>query len=121
MDANALTQGWQELSDVVAAELAAWRQEHPRATLAELETVVQAALQRLQARFLTDLAAASPAADLATTPPAARPRCPDCGGELVPRGQRRRQVLTPGQPTPLTLERSYAVCRACGRGHFPPG
>jgi hypothetical protein len=121
MDAEALTQGWQALSTVVAAELAAWRQAHPRATLAELESAVQAATQRLQARFLTDLAAASPAADLTTTPPADRPRCPDCGGDLVARGQRRRQILTPGQPTPLTLVRSYAVCQACGRGLFPPG
>ena len=121
MDAEALTQGWQALSDMVAVELAAWRQAHPRATWAELEAVVQAALQRLQARFLTDLAAASPAADLPAASPADRPRCPDCGGDLVARGRRRRQILTPGQPTPLALARSYAVCQACGRGLFPPG
>ncbi|HEY8742381.1 MAG TPA: hypothetical protein VIU62_04740 [Chloroflexota bacterium] len=121
MDVKALAQGWEELSAVLATELAEWRAAHPRATLTELEGAVQTTLQRLQARLLSDLAAASPSADLGATPPAERPRCPDCDGELVARGQRRRQILTAGQPTPLSLRRSYAVCRACGRGLFPPG
>jgi hypothetical protein len=121
MKTEALAEGWQEVAAMVAADLASWRAAHPRATWTELETVVQAATQRLQARFLTDLAAASPSADLAATPPAERPRCPDCEGELIARGHQRRRLLTPGQPTPLQLERSYAVCAACGRGLFPPG
>jgi hypothetical protein len=112
---------WEELSRAVHAELAAWRAAHPRATLAEIEAAVGAATRRLQARYLRDLVAASPSADLAAAPPGERPRCPRCGGRLVPRGRRDRAVLTPGQPEPVPIRRSYAVCAACGAGLFPPG
>lgn len=112
---------WEELSRVVQTDLAAWRAAHPRATLAEIEAAVGEATRRLQARYLHDLVAASPSADLAATPPAERPACPRCGGRLVPRGQGERAVLTPGQPEPVAIRRSYAVCAGCGAGLFPPG
>jgi hypothetical protein len=111
---------WDEVSRAVHAELVAWRAAHPRATLAEIEAAVGAATRRLQARYLHDLAAASQAADLAAWPPAERPRCPACGGRLVARGRHGRDVLVPGQPEPVHIDRSYAVCAACGAGHFPP-
>ena len=120
--AEALDQrAWTELSAGVHAELAAWRAAHPRATLTEIEAAVAEATRRLQARYLHDLVAASPSADLTALPPAARPRCPACGGRLAPRGQHERDVLTPGQPDPLRIRRSYAVCPACQAGLFPPG
>lgn len=112
---------WAELNRVVHDDLAAWRAAHPRATLAEIEAAVGAATRRLQARYLQDLVVASPCADLATTPLAARPVCPQCGGRLVPRGQCDRAVLTPGQAEPVVIRRSYAVCAGCGAGLFPPG
>jgi hypothetical protein len=113
--------GWQELSAQVQGELAAWRRAHPRATLTEIEAATAAALQQLQAQYLRDLVAASPSADLATLAAADRPRCPTCGGALEARGQQPRAVLTPGQVAPVPITRSYAVCSACGTGHFPPG
>lgn len=113
--------GWRELSGQVQGELAAWRRAHPRATLTESEAATAAALQQLQARYLRDLVAASPSADLAATPPPERPRCPACGGALQARGQQTRAVLTPGQAEPVEVRRSYAVCAACGAGLFPPG
>ena len=112
---------WQELSGQVQGELAAWRHAHPRATLTAIEGAVGAAVQRLQARYLRDLVAASPSADLAAVPPALRPRCPECGGALEARGRQPRAVLTPGQAEPVAFRRSYAVCSACGAGRFPPG
>ena len=121
MDAETREQGWAALEAGVGAALSAWRRAHPRATLAEIEAAVQAPLQQLQARMLTDLVTASPSADLAATPLAERPCCPDCGGTLQPRGRQRRQLLTPGQAAPLAFARSYAVCLACRRGLFPPG
>jgi hypothetical protein len=111
---------WDEVSRVVHAELAAWRAAHPRATLAEIEAAVGAAMQRLQARYLHDLAGASPCADLAAVPVAQRPVCPTCGGRLVARGRQGRDVLVAGQPEPVRLHRSYAVCTACRAGVFPP-
>lgn len=113
--------GWQELSQQVQGELAAWRRAHPRATLTEIEAATTTALQRLQARYLRDLVAASPSADLAALAPAERPRCPECGGALEARGRQTRAVLTPGQAAPVPITRSYAVCSACGAGLFPPG
>src|SRR3954467_6074483 len=112
---------WTELNGAVQQELVAWRQAHPRATLAEIEAAVGAALARVQARYLRDLVAASPLADLPRLPTAERPCCPDCGATLVARGQHTPQGLPPGQPGPLPVRRSYAACPACGRGLFPPG
>ena len=113
--------GWQALSQQVQGELAAWRRAHPRATLTEIETATTAAVQQLQARYLQDLVAASPSADLATRAAADRPRCPTCGGALEARGRQTRAVLTPGQAVPVPITRSYAICSACGAGLFPPG
>jgi ribosomal protein S27AE len=112
---------WTELNGAVQQELVAWRRAHPRATLAEIEAAVGAALARVQAQYLRDLVAASPLADVAGLSEAERPRCPDCGAALAARGRQERRVLTPGQPAPLAIRRSYAVCPACGRGLFPPG
>ena len=94
---------WTELNGAVQQELVAWRRAHPRATLAEIEAAVGAALARVQAQYLRDLVAASPLADVARLPAA------------------ERRVLTPGQADPLPIRRSYALCPACGRGLFPPG
>ena len=121
MEATTLAAGWAALAATVADELTAWRQAHPRATLAEIETAVQQGLSQLQARYLTDLVSATASADLAATPSAERPACPQCGGALQARGRQPRRLLTPGQAAPLTITRSYAVCSACGAGLFPPG
>jgi uncharacterized protein with PIN domain len=78
------------------ASLDAWRQAHPKATWAEIET-------------------ASDATDLRGE----RPVCPDCGARLAPAGPRRR-TLRGEQDVALDLERTYARCPTCGRGLFPP-
>lgn len=121
MDGEPLGAEWEALHRDVARELRAWRSEHPHATLAEIERVVQEAVSRLQAQYLHDVAHASGAADLEATAAEARPRCPACGGPLAPRGQDTRRIVTPRQAAPLELRRSYGVCRACGSGVFPPG
>lgn len=121
MDGQHLRAGWEALSTEVAQELADWRATHPRATLAEIEQVVLEAMERLQARYLTDLVQASAAADLTAAPAAERPGCPECGGPLEPRGQQEREVLTPRQAAAVRLRRSYGVCPTCAVGLFPPG
>lgn len=113
--------GWTALAEEVAEELTAWRQAHPRATLAEMEDVVWEVGQRLQARALEHIVQASATANLATQAAVERPACPTCGGNLVPRGRRRRLVRPARQRAALTVDRSYAVCSACGAGLFPPG
>ena len=108
--------GWRELSDAVGRELIAWREAHPRATLRQIEEAVFEAMQRLQARALQQVVLASAVSDVAAQPVAERPRCPQCGGRLEPRAIRPAR-----QRVRLEVERSYAVCAACGAGRFPPG
>jgi ribosomal protein S27AE len=112
---------WRALGDEVHRELIAWRAEHPRATLTEIEVAVQTITERLRARWLHDLVVASPCADLREVAVEERPRCPECGGTLALAGQHERELLVPGQGPPLRIERSYGVCTACGNGVFPPG
>lgn len=121
MDVERYVPAWDAASSAISRELAAWRQAHPRATLAELEAAVTEAVGRLQARYLEDLAHASAARDLTAMRPEERPRCATCGTALAARGRQERQVLTARQPTPLRLRRDYGVCPTCGVGVFPPG
>jgi hypothetical protein len=120
MDGPTLRAEWEALSATVAEEVATWREQHPRASLLEIEERVLAAMERLQAGSLRGLVQASPTADLAGTPLAERPRCPTCGGDLEPQGKQEREVLTPRQAAALRLRRSSASCTTCGSGLFPP-
>ena len=46
--------------------------------------------------------------------------CPECGGEMVGRGKRKRQLQGAGG-SEVELERVYLECPACGAGFFPSG
>jgi ribosomal protein S27AE len=98
------------------AALDAWRQAHPKATWTEIEAAIDAQLGPLRTQVLGDTAMASDATALRGE----RPVCPTCGERLAPAGPRRRQ-LRGEHDLPLTLERTYARCPACGTGLFPPG
>ncbi len=111
---------WHQLTQDVMTGMRAWRVEHPKATLREMETELDARLGRMRARMLEDLALASAAADWTETPRDRQPTCPDCGTHLQPRGADTRTLATHGGHH-LTLKRSYGVCPACGTGLFPPG
>ncbi len=97
------------------AALDAWRQAHPKATWAEIETAIDAQLGPLRAELLGETAMASDATGLEGE----HPPCPGCGERLAAAGVRRRQVRGEGD-TALALERTYARCPACGTGRFPP-
>ncbi len=101
------------------AEMTAWRQQHPTATLQEIEQALDARLAHVRAELLNAVAQASTAADWRQAPPAEHPVCPDCGIPLQPRGKHERQIKTQGDQT-VTLVRQYGVCPACGTGLFPP-
>jgi ribosomal protein S27AE len=108
---------WQRLADEAWAGLAAWRHQHPRATLREIEQAVDERLADLRARMVQDAALAS-----ARTDPAAsgdRPRCPDCGTPMHLEGARTRRLRT-RHDRDLDLTRAYARCPVCGTGVFPP-
>ena len=110
---------WRALSEEVISGLVDWRNQHPRATLKEIETALDERLDRLRARLLEDTALASERADWSGVSATERPQCPDCGQGVHSAGQRVRRLQTHGHQE-LTLTRRYGVCPTCGRGFFPP-
>ena len=110
---------WQQLTQDLTTEMREWRKHHPKATLREMETELDARLSRMRARMLQDLALSSPAADWADTPITQHPTCPECGQPLQLRGFDTRSLQTHGGQD-LTFERRYGTCPACGAGLFPP-
>ena len=119
MARDGLVEGWLPPLEAAAESMAAWRREHPRATLTEIEQATRQRLGPVEARMIADAAMTSPAAHLAATPRSERPHCPRCGGALHSRGERRR-VLQTELGESLSMERSYAVCEQCGLELFPP-
>jgi predicted RNA-binding Zn-ribbon protein involved in translation (DUF1610 family) len=96
-----------------------WRQAHPRASFAAIEQEVEARLARLRAHLVEEAALAAAGAEVGALEAGARPRCPDCGQELVERGQHERTLTIRGDQA-VRLRRSYAICPTCGVGRFPP-
>ena len=111
---------WQPLSQEVMHAMKEWRRQHPRATLREIETELDAQLARLRAQMLQDTALTSPRADLPTLNETERPRCPQCGVLLTAQGTQTRTLVTEHDQS-IELARSYATCPQCGAGLFPPG
>ena len=93
---------WRALSEAVQREMKAWRLQHPRATLNEMEAALDERLDRQRACMLEDMALASDVADLRLMPP--EERCLQTEGDQE-----------------ITLQRSYGVCPTCGVGFFPSG
>src|SRR5438093_8123470 len=75
-----------------------WRKEHPHATWAEIEAVVESE-------------------DWRKIPPGERPKCATCGEPLSARGEQRRYIQTTGGQA-VELTRTYGTCPACGGGFF---
>ncbi len=108
---------WQKVMDEILSGLTEWRQQHPKATFREIEQETMRRIAGLQARLMSDLAQTSEAttwADKTTV------LCPECGAEMHSDGKRTRHLQGPGGAD-IPLQRSYAVCPACGAGFFPPG
>lgn len=111
---------WQEAAEEVMSGMKEWRQEHPRATLCEIENALDERLAKLRVRMLTDAALASAAAEISDGEGRERPLCTECGQEVEARGKQER-LLTSQHNQTLRLERSYGVCPHCGAGFFPSG
>jgi hypothetical protein len=120
MNTQSLNQSWHALSEDILTGMQAWRQQHSKATLREMETEVDARLARLRARMLEDMALASAAADWEAVHSAEEPLCPQCGVALRPRGKQPRTLYTHGGRA-LVLDRRYGVCPSCQDGFFPLG
>jgi YgiT-type zinc finger domain-containing protein len=126
--ADGFSEQWTTLSAGVLSGMQAWRAQHPRATLQEIEVELDRRLAEGRARLLEHMAQQSAATAWsgarapteASGEPEARPRCPECGTVLAPRGRKTRRLKTQGGQE-LALQREYGVCPQCGQGLFPPG
>ncbi len=109
---------WHELAGEVLTGFRAWREQHPTATLTEIEDELDRRWYRLRARVVEDAALRSAAVEVGRT--VTRPVCPVCGTAMQADGREVRRLTTTGDEG-LTLNRAHARCPTCGRGLFPPG
>src|ERR671925_277235 len=91
------------LGDGRMAEIQAWRHQHPKATLQEIEAAVDGGLAALRGPMLQDVAMTREVADLSPVSALTRPPCPRCGMLGGPCGLREPQVRMP-QGTPCASE-----------------
>ena len=117
MKRKELEQGWHGMSDEILAGVAEWRAGHPKATLREIEAVIDKRLSELRAKMISDTANASASAAWESAPGVV---CAECGAKLMKKGKKKRSLLTK-EGRVIELERDYGVCPACGQGIFPPG
>ena len=110
--------GWQEQGEELLRGVAEWREEHPRATLREIEAEIDKRLFELRARMISETANQSQQASWETGSQAVL--CPKCGERLGKKGKKKRKLQTQGGHE-IELEREYGVCPKCGEGIFPPG
>jgi len=111
---------WHEVAEEVMSGRKAWRIEHPRATLCEIEKALDEHLAKMRVRMLADAAMASAAVEITKGEEGEPALCPECGEKMEARGKQER-LLTSQHNQVLRLERSYGVCPHCGAGFFPSG
>ncbi|MHB8387883.1 hypothetical protein [Metallibacterium sp.] len=114
-----MSTNWEQLAAEHVADLTTWRQEHPKATMLEIEDAMQTRLRALYAAGVTALVHES-AAQHWQAGDTQVPACPECGTALHARGAQERRLTTVGDHA-ITLQRTYGVCPVCQTGLFPPG
>jgi YgiT-type zinc finger domain-containing protein len=97
------------------ARMQAWRQQHPKATLDEIETELDRQIAGLRVAVLGEMASTSKVVRAE-----GEVVCPVCGEKMKPEGQHKRKLKTYGGQV-LELEREYVRCPRCGQGFFPSG
>ncbi len=117
MDKKKVHQGWQKMSEEMNAGIAAWREQHPRATFREIEAEIDRRMDEYRAKVLSDTANLGASAEWIE---GEAPRCPVCGSKLEGRGKKKRKLQTRGG-NDVEIEREQGVCPVCGQGIFPPG
>jgi len=119
MGIKELEADWQESGNRAVKNVNEWRQEHPKATLQEIEKVLDEQLGRLRKQILEEAAQASETADWSAES-GEGPVCGKCGARLEGRGKAKRKLTTNYEQV-MELERRYGVCPVCKTGLFPPG
>ena len=106
------------LQDVLG--MTQWRKEHPHATWAEIEAMVDERINQLRAQLIQDVVQMGETEGWSQQPEEERPRCATCGKPLWARGEQTRWLQTTGGEA-VKLTRTYGTCPQCGGGFFPPG
>lgn len=109
MKRSEMPANWKEQSEEIMQGIAAWRAQHSKATMREIEAEIDQRLSALRAKMISDTAMASEAAEV----------CPQCGEKLEKKGKKRRKLATQGGRE-IELVREYGMCPKCGVGIFPP-
>ncbi len=117
MDQEELMQHWQQRSQEAAQAMREWRERHPKATLAEIESAVDEQMNQLRARMIEEVVQTHP--DEQAEKKQKDLSCPHCGGRLQARGKHQRKLQTHGGQM-VTLTRQYHSCPLCGYSFFPP-
>lgn len=118
MKGDELQANWNGLSEEIMDGIAEWREQHPQATLREIEAEIDKRLSELRAKMISDTAMASARAGWKTGPRGVV--CPKCGERLEKKGKKTRKLATQGGRE-VELIREYGLCPKCGQGIFPPG
>ena len=118
MKKEGTTKKWRSESEEIISGMSEWREQHPKASLAEIETEVDKRLAGMRAQMIADLALASQ--NTSWEAGAESEQCPQCGAKLEKKGKKKRKLATRGGQE-IEIEREYGVCPKCGQGIFPPG
>jgi hypothetical protein len=95
-----------------------WRQQHPKASLREIEEAVDERINQLRAQLIEDVVLMGQTQAWTQQPQGERPRCATCDQPLSMRGEQTRFLQTTGGEA-IKLRRPYGTCPQCGEGFFP--
>lgn len=118
MKKEELAKKWRGESEEIISGMTEWREQHPVATMAEIEAEVDQRLAGMRARMIADAALASRSVEWQKGEEAGK--CPACGQEMEKKGKKKRKLQTRGGQE-IELEREYGECKWCGAKIFPPG
>ena len=102
--------GAEELFD----ELMEWDENTAEVTLTQVEEVVLKMRKRLGEQMALAVVERQE-----NKQPAEKQKCPECGTEMIDKGQKDNRVES--MLGGIELERSYYDCPKCKAGDFPPG
>jgi hypothetical protein len=98
----------------LVAEVEAWHQTHPDATLSDVEAELLKVRQRVSEQMGAALLEAHP-----SRRPQEKPACPECGRRMRFKDGQETSVQT--QVGVIRYRRGYYYCPRCHSGLFPPG
>lgn len=111
MDEQEQNPSQMQIEDMLANKVRGWHQSNPKATLTEIEEMVDLELAKVR-KQLVEIAFEEDESEKVT--------CPACGYEAMSNnGKRERQLQIKGGET-VAFARQQKRCPQCGATHFPP-